>query len=334
MSSTSTTALASIFAPSEPFVKRPPPENSSLNRTRRCQRRSAPLVPLPLFLLLVRLRLRASVLSALRPGRDEQTPDRASRAGPARRARRARRARPPRALVRLRPRARPVPPPCRRSLQPPRACALLSLNARCPALRAAWRALVLRARARCRPHSAERPRAERRRAQLTAAPHGCAALNERLQQPARRAARLVVCAPAALGRAGAVEGYDFKGQWRQISNQGYQLILATNPRAVTSRASRSRMRSCFGAPSWRRRPAAAAPGAARPRRAAAGRRPPSRDRPARVTGVEVVGHVGVHKLVAERQHGGAGGENGQDDENVDQELTRLAPVRWRPTWRP
>jgi hypothetical protein len=47
LSSFSTTASASIFAPPQRFFKRPPPEKSSLNRARRCQRRSTRLVPFP-----------------------------------------------------------------------------------------------------------------------------------------------------------------------------------------------------------------------------------------------------------------------------------------------
>jgi hypothetical protein len=60
-------------------------------------------------------------------------------------------------------------------------------------------------------------------------------------------------------------------------------LSPTSHRAVTSRASRSRMSSGLRALSWRRRPAAAAPGAARSRREAAGRQPTSRDRPACAT---------------------------------------------------
>jgi hypothetical protein len=45
--------------------KRPPPENSSLNRTRRCQRRFTLRVSLPLLLRVARLGLRASVFSFL-----------------------------------------------------------------------------------------------------------------------------------------------------------------------------------------------------------------------------------------------------------------------------
>ncbi len=33
-------------------------------------------------------------------------------------------------------------------------------------------------------------------------------------------------------------------------------------------------------------------------------------------GIVLVGQLGVHELVAERQHGGAGGESGRDDEIV------------------
>ena len=130
----------------ERCYKRPPPEKSSPHRTRRCQRRSTRFFSS----LVARLHQRASVLSALRPGHDAPY-DRASRARDARRARRARQARSPRAPA---PRARPARlsasarpparPPARRSLHPPRACALLLLDARCPrcalpALRAlAW----------------------------------------------------------------------------------------------------------------------------------------------------------------------------------------------------
>ena len=70
LSSRSTIASAFIFAPFD-AASRPPPEYSSLNRARRCQRRSARL--LPPFSQVVRLRLRASVLSAPRPGRDGHT---------------------------------------------------------------------------------------------------------------------------------------------------------------------------------------------------------------------------------------------------------------------
>ncbi len=96
---------------------------------------------------------------------------------------------------------------------------------------------------------------------------------------------------------------------------------------------------------WRPRPAAAAPGAARPGRAASGGQPPCRDRPARATErqrglgarqqlgsrhvetalreplrVSIVGQPEVHKLVALRQHSGAGGECGRDDEIVVPDL--------------
>jgi hypothetical protein len=89
-----------------------------------CQCRSTRLVPLPLFLLVVRLRLRASVLSALRPGRDGHT----------------RTVHPARLSTSNR-----QPALFHRSLQPPCARALLLLNARCTCpgpLRAAWPGLA------------------------------------------------------------------------------------------------------------------------------------------------------------------------------------------------
>jgi hypothetical protein len=64
----------------------------------------------------------------------------------------------------------------------------------------------------------------------------------------------------------------------------------------------------------RRRPAAAAPDAARSRRAAAGRQPPSRSRPARATGVEIVGQLEVTAARAARL------ESGRDDEYVVPQL--------------
>ncbi len=128
VSSLSTTALASIFAPLERCFKRPPPDklfanpNSTLPAPFHAPCPSCPLV------LVVRLRLRASVLSALRPGRDAHTPT----------ARRARRRRLPRhALVRcrgVRPPARPASPPRAAAGPPPRARALLSLHAPCTLL--------------------------------------------------------------------------------------------------------------------------------------------------------------------------------------------------------
>ena len=104
--------------------------------TRRCQRRSTRLVPLPLLLLVVRLRLRASVFSALRPARDRHTPTARPCAACAARSPRARP--PPRGPARLSAgQARRVRSPARRVppvLQPPCARALLSLNARCTLL--------------------------------------------------------------------------------------------------------------------------------------------------------------------------------------------------------
>ncbi len=128
----------------ERCLKRPPPERSSLHPTRRCQRRSTRPVPVPLFSRVARLRLRASVLSALRPGHDAPF-DHTSRARDARRARQARQARQARSPRALAPRARParlsasarLPALCRRSLQPPCARALLLLALRPVALRGA-----------------------------------------------------------------------------------------------------------------------------------------------------------------------------------------------------
>jgi hypothetical protein len=75
------------------------------------------------------------------------------------------------------------------------------------------------------------------------------------------------------------------GRLRLVNRYRFQItpILWYKPLDVRSRASRSRMSSGLGAPSWRRRPAAAAPGAARPRRAAAGRQPRNYVRPAAST---------------------------------------------------
>ena len=58
------------------FFKRPPPQQSSLNRTRRRERCSTRRVPLALFSLrlVLRLRLHASVSCALLPGRDARSP--------------------------------------------------------------------------------------------------------------------------------------------------------------------------------------------------------------------------------------------------------------------
>jgi hypothetical protein len=119
--------------PSKRCFKRPPPEKFSLHRTRRCQRRSTRLVPLPLFSRVARLRLRASLLSALRPGHDAPF-NHASRARDARRARRARQACSPRALA---PRARPARAPralvrVRPPRPPARAAGPCTLPARAP----------------------------------------------------------------------------------------------------------------------------------------------------------------------------------------------------------
>jgi hypothetical protein len=193
LSSPSTIAWASIFA-SNAASKRPPPENSSLNRARRCQRSSARLVPLPLFSLVERLRLRASVLSALRPGHDAPF-DRASRARDARRARQARQARSPRALaprarparlsasaLPVRPPVPPVPAPSPRSRPPPARCALSALRAARPAGVAAACLGEPRLQARKRDNSAQHRRS---------ATHKHGGLHKHLQQPARGAVQLV-----------------------------------------------------------------------------------------------------------------------------------------------
>jgi hypothetical protein len=114
-------------------------------------------------------------------------------------------ARPP-ALVRVRPPARPVPPvpaPSPRVRPPPAQHALP---------RPARRPLSLLPQ----PHSAERSRAERGRAALTAAPHGGAALPKRLQQPARGAVRMVGrllrCASWCAGRLFTWSETDFRNR--------------------------------------------------------------------------------------------------------------------------
>jgi hypothetical protein len=157
LSSLSTTASAFfIFAPPQRCFKRSPPENSSLTRTRRCQRCSTRLAPLPLLLLVVRLRLRASVFSALRPARDRHTPT-ARRVRGVRGALAPRARPPPRGPARLsagqarrvRSQARRVPPPVpATSLRSP--LAQRALHTACAALRAlaAWHAVVKPARCR------------------------------------------------------------------------------------------------------------------------------------------------------------------------------------------
>jgi hypothetical protein len=168
-------------------TKRPPPEKSSLHPTRRCQRRSTRLVPLLLFSRVARLRLRSCVLSALRAGRDGNTPTarrvRCERARPARlSATRPARAAAPCKLPALAPSScsTRAAPPCllrgarsfRRALAPPGSAGSGRLQG-------------------CRSRSARgRPQEQDGHRQHPSA-HGCAALPKRRQQPARGAARLL-----------------------------------------------------------------------------------------------------------------------------------------------
>ena len=92
------------------------------------------------------------------------------------------------------------PAPCRRSLQPPRARALLPLSARCPALRATWRALVRR---RALPLRAAWRALVRRRALPLPLRAAWRALVRRRAAAARCAARCRPPARAAAARCAA-----------------------------------------------------------------------------------------------------------------------------------
>jgi hypothetical protein len=163
---------------------------ASSTQSQAC-RRSTRLVPLPLLLLVVRLRRRTSVPSALRPGRDEHTPT-------------ARRMRGQHGVSdcvasALAPRARPRPP-----ASPPRAAGPCNLPARAPSSRPTRAAppCALPPPPQCSAARERRDaglqlhsRATRRRS----AAHAPAAACE--------GGSAAACAPAALGRAGALGGY-------------------------------------------------------------------------------------------------------------------------------
>jgi hypothetical protein len=129
LSSFTTTALAPIFPLPQRCFSRLPPENSSLNRTRRCQRRSTRLVPLPLSSLSCACACARACFPRCVP--DATGAPRPSVACGACAACAACQASAPRLSASARAPAR-QPAPCRRSLHPPRAGALLSLNTRCP----------------------------------------------------------------------------------------------------------------------------------------------------------------------------------------------------------